>query len=106
MSLTINSGDATTTTTAVTLALTATAYITQMRLADAPEDLKNKPFQPFASTLAYTLPTGNGPHKVYVQFGTATGDIIPMYFGNIDLQAPLPTPSPTPTSTPTPSPTP
>jgi hypothetical protein len=113
-SIVINNGDASTTSTSVTLTLTysdATSGVYQVRYSNDGSSWSS--WESASATKAWTLTSGDGTKTVYYQIRDA-GLLSSTYSDTISLQSPSPTPtpspsptqSPEPTPTPTPSPTP
>ena len=96
----INNGAATTTTTAVTLALAATdpgtaqSGVARMRFSN--DGATWSPWQPFAATAAWTLASGpDGARTVHVQFADAADNISTTTTDTIRLATTTDTTSPT-----------
>jgi hypothetical protein len=108
-SITINNGDASTTSTSVTLTLsipTSVSGVSQVRFGnDGVWD--SEIWESPSTSKAWTLTSGDGTKTVYYQIKDYAG-LTSSYSSAITLQSttPTPSPSPTPTSTPTPTPTP
>ena len=113
-SVSINSGDASTSSTSATLSLTysdATSGVSQVRYSnDGAWD--TEVWESPAATKAWTLTSGDGEKTVYYQIKDNAGLLSSTYSDTITLETPSPTPTPSPsptpdsTSTQTPAPTP
>jgi len=111
-SIVINKGDEYTTSTSVTLTLTADdpeSGVREVRYSN--NGVWNKPWEKFSPTKAWTLTPGDGVKTVYYQIKNNDNVISITYSDTIILDAsdddhPTPSPVPTPTATPTPSPPP
>jgi cell division septation protein DedD len=115
-SITINSGDASTTSTSVTLTLTyldGGSGVSQVRYSnDGTWDIET--WENPSATKAWTLISGDGAKTVYYQIKDNAELLSNTYSDTIVLQSPTPTPSPTatpaptnpPAATPTPTPKP
>lgn len=105
-SIIINGGDASTTSTSVTLTLTstdATSGVYQVRYSN--DGVWNtESWETPASTKAWTLTAGDGTKTVYYQIQDNAELFSSTYSDTISLQLPSPSPSPSPTTSPTPSP--
>ena len=87
----VNAGAATTSTTAVTLGLTANdpapaSGVTQMRFSN--DGVTFSPYQAFAPTAAWTLAAGDGVKTVYAQFRDADGNQSAVSTDTIQLTLP------------------
>mgnify|MGYP001062834436 CR=1 FL=1 len=91
-SITVNDGGTYTTTTSVTLTLSATdatSSVAEMRFSH--DNITWTPWEPYSTSKAWTLTTGNGTKIVYVQFMDNAGLISPSYQDTITLDATKPT---------------
>lgn len=94
-SVSINSGADYTKITAVTLTLSASSGFfsgtgnIQMKLSNL-ADLSDASYEAFASTKAWTLPTGDGTKTVYVQFKDSTNNESGAYTDTIGLDTVVP----------------
>ncbi len=96
----------TTSTTAITLALSATDAISgvaQMRFSNDNTVWSN--WEPYATSKTWTLQSGDGQKTVTVQFMDNAG-LTSTYSYTLTLQTPQPSPTATPTPTPSPTPAP
>jgi len=82
-SIQISGGATETTDLQVPITLTATPNVTQMKIANAPEDLAAAPLLPFTATYEQTIADTVGLHKIYAQYFTQTGEASPVYFTEI-----------------------
>ena len=92
--ITINNGDAYTTSTAVNLTLAATdgtgSGLDKMRFNDT-GTFGSEPWADYATSAPYTLPGGDGLKKVYAQFMDKAGNISAAVSASITLDATAPT---------------
>jgi hypothetical protein len=104
-SITINSGEASTTSTIVTLTLTYSdggSGVSQVRYSnDGTWDTET--WESSSTTKAWTLTSGDGTKTVYYQIKDNAELISSSYSDTITLQSPSPTPTPPPTPTQPPS---
>jgi hypothetical protein len=86
----INAGAEWTTSPAVGLTLSASSYaaggVSGMRFSDDGIS-RTASFEPYASGKAYTLPAGDGPKTVYVQFQDSEGNVSDAVSASIKLDA-------------------
>jgi hypothetical protein len=107
-SISINNGDASTTSTAVTLSLTysdATSGVSQVRYSND-NSWDTETWEAPAAARAWTLTSGDDTKTVYYQIIDNAGLLSTTYSDTIILQSSSPSPSPSPTPTPEPTPTP
>jgi PKD repeat protein len=90
-SIVINEGDSYTASTSVTLTLTATddtSGIAYMRFSH--DNITWTPWEPYSTSKAWILTTGDGTKTVYVQFMDNAGLISPSYYDTIILDTTKP----------------
>ena len=107
-SIVINKGDAFTSSSSITLTLTAndlTSGVSQVRYSnDGVWDIEN--WETPSATKAWTLTSGVGTKTVYYQVKDNAELLSTTYSNTIILETPTPTPTPSPSPSPSPSPTP
>ena len=107
-SIVIKNGDAFTTSTSVTLTLTANDATSGVSLARYSNDgvWDTEAWESATASKVWTLTPGDGTKTVYHQIKDNSGLTSSTYSDTIILEtSPTPTPTPTPTATPTPTPT-
>jgi hypothetical protein len=107
-SIIISGGDASTTSTSVTLTLTftdVTSGVYQVRYSnDGIWDTET--WESSSATKSWTLTSGDGTKTVYYQIRDNTGLLSSTYSDTISLMSPSPSPGPSPSPSPIPSPSP
>jgi hypothetical protein len=113
-SIIINNGDEYTSSTSVTLTLTAEdpeSGVDEVRYSNT--GIWDSPWEKFSATKSWTLMSGDGVKTVYYQIknndnllSITYSDTIILDTSDDDDEEPTPTPEPTPAPTPSPSPTP
>lgn len=84
----IDNGAATTSDELVDLSIQIPAAGMLMRLAASPTELSTAAWVEVAGTSTFTLASGLGPYKVYVQFSNKENELSPVYFDSIEKVAP------------------